>query len=107
MAKPEKTALEQFAAIDAAVWFDIARNGFRLSELVTMRDRRMALQMARAKLAGNEVSEPQARYALRIREKIKNCPRPKPLAPFERPKTEFARSWPNAVAAARAANKKS
>ena len=97
------TALKEFTAIDAAVWFDIARNGFKKTSLITMRDRRMAMQMGRAKIEDEPVSEAQAKFAMTILAKFTSGRRKLPLGPFERPKINLQEKQKIAVAAAVAA----
>jgi hypothetical protein len=107
MSEPEQTALEQFAEIDAAVWFDAARNGLKKCAIITMHDRRIALYLGRAKLEDLRVSEAQARAGLQIRKKIESFPRSgeqaEIAAPFARPKSELQIALPNAARAAAAA----
>jgi len=105
MTNDETTALERFNEIDAAVWFDIARNGFRYSDTIHYRDRKFSLDMGRAKQDGGYVSESQARRALSLLERIEKLPRKTQPGPHERLKSSFQLSLPNALAAAKAATK--
>jgi hypothetical protein len=75
MAK-KKTILQQFAAVNAAAWFDIARNGGKVSALtIHFRDRRFAMELGRKVIEGELVTESQAKYGLDLLEKFRDAAR--------------------------------
>ena len=90
MPKPKKSLIEQALEIDAAVWFDIARNGFKKCCLITMHDRRFAMKLGRLKLAGDAITEGQARFGLGLLTKIEKYSRPCGVATSKRLPSQLA-----------------
>jgi hypothetical protein len=102
MTNDERTDLERFNELPAAVWFDIARNGFRKNAAVRFHQRRVAMELGRMKLAGEMPSASQLSQgfsALKLIENVSRRPEELPAA-FERPKASMQLAHRRAIAAA-------